>query len=187
LTIIKLYNDNNQANNSFLIDKNLLEQVKSLSALQPVIALDIGLKRIGVATCDPHHIAITPTAIIKRENFTKDCGKIIAIMLDKKINLAVLGIPPTIKNNIGESNIGKNNIATHIEEFSQFLDDKLLQHNDLANLILINEHLSSFEARRINRENFYLHRQKKYQKQHKFYDDIASAVILQYFFEILGE
>jgi putative Holliday junction resolvase len=176
LTIIKLYNDNNQANNSFLIDKNLLEQVKSLSLLQPIIALDIGLKRIGVATCDPHHIAITPTAIIKRESLLKDCTKIIDIMIAKNIVLVVVGMP-----------FAETNIANHILDFSNFLHRQILAEIKSANLILINEDLSSFEARRINRENFYLHRQKKYQKQHKFYDDIASAVILQYFFEILGE
>ena len=129
-----------------------------------------------MATCDPHHIAITPTAIIKRESLLKDCTKIIDIMIAKNIVLVVVGMP-----------FAETNIANHILDFSNFLHRQILAEIKSANLILISEDLSSFEARRINRENFYLHRQKKYQKQHKFYDDIASAVILQYFFEILGE
>ena len=190
--IIKLYHDNNQANN-LLLDKNFLQQIKIGCALQPLLALDIGKKRIGIASTDPHHLVISPLKIINSKNQLEDCQKIIDIAVEKNIKILIIGIPIGKKfdSDLMSESQNKDNsthsIYNHINEFSKILLDEMTKRISRPQIIMINESLSSFEARRIIRENFYLHHRKKYRPnnlvQKKFYDDVAASVIMQYFIE----
>ena len=58
-----------------------------------LIALDVGLARIGVATCDPLGITVRPLAVIQRGSRQEDFDRLIGIVAAEEAEAVVVGLP----------------------------------------------------------------------------------------------
>jgi putative Holliday junction resolvase len=127
-----------------------------------LMALDIGLKRIGIATCDSTRFIATPRLIINRSNIQNDLTKIKQFAEENEVVGIVVGLP-----------INYPETCEFIQKFSQnlnqFLEEKLP-------IVFWDETLSSFEAKEINRSPLS-------RKKTKFVDDIAASIILEHFLQ----
>jgi len=56
-----------------------------------VLAVDPGEKRLGIAISDPFCILATPLTVIKHENMTADCQKIIYLCEQNDVSLILIG------------------------------------------------------------------------------------------------
>jgi putative Holliday junction resolvase len=166
--IIEIYRDNNQQINNFA--SNYLKKNQRGVA----IALDIGLKRIGLASCDQDRIICTPRGIINRFSNNKDLEAIDNYLKLYQASFIVVGIP--LSNNL-EDNENSLFIKNFVGKIDCFFENKIL-------IFLVNEAFSSFEARKIIKNNQYINN-KKARKIKKHYDDIAATVILQDFIQII--
>lgn len=57
------------------------------------IALDAGLSRIGVATCDPLGIAVRPLVTIQRRSRQEDFDRLVAIVAEQEAEAVICGLP----------------------------------------------------------------------------------------------
>jgi putative Holliday junction resolvase len=127
-----------------------------------LMALDIGTKRIGVATCDATRLIATPRMILQRKNNADDFAKIKQFADENQIVGMVIGLPV----NYAETCAIIKNFA---ENLDQFFERKIP-------ITLFDESLSSFEAKQI-------HSSPLSRKKNKFVDDIAAAIILEHFLQ----
>lgn len=127
-----------------------------------LLALDVGTKRIGIATCDSTRLIATPRMILDRRNNVDDFTKIKQFAEENEIVGIVVGFP-----------IGYEETCKIIQEFADGLFDFLEREIPIT---LFDESLSSFEAKEI-------HSSKLSRKKNKFVDDIAAAVILEHFLQ----
>jgi len=69
--------------------------VTAPSSLPPIklIALDVGLARIGVATCDPLGITVRPLAVIQRRSRQQDFDRLVAIVTQEEAEAVICGLP----------------------------------------------------------------------------------------------
>ncbi len=58
-----------------------------------VLALDVGLARIGVAVCDPLQLATRPLAVIRRRTRNDDFAEIARLARDETVQAVVCGLP----------------------------------------------------------------------------------------------
>lgn len=136
--------------------------MKDLPKLGRLLALDVGTKRIGIATCDSTRLIATPRMILDRRNNVDDFTKIKQFAEENEIVGIVVGFP-----------IGYEETCKIIQEFADGLFDFLEREIPIT---LFDESLSSFEAKEI-------HSSKLSRKKNKFVDDIAAAVILEHFLQ----
>ena len=127
-----------------------------------LIALDVGTKRIGIATCDATRLITTPQLIINRQSNKDDFTKIQQFAEENEIVGIVVGLP-----------IGYEDTCKIITKFTEKLDEFLEKKLPIT---LFDESLSSFEAKEI-------HSSPLSRKKNKFVDDIAASVFLQHFLD----
>ncbi|MBM3579474.1 MAG: Holliday junction resolvase RuvX [Alphaproteobacteria bacterium] len=130
-----------------------------------LMALDIGTKRIGIATCDATRLIATPRLIIHRENLADDLMQIKEFLEENQIVSIVIGLPA-----------GYEDTQIHIKNFAKNLDELLLKK---IPIFFLDESLTSFEAKQI-------HTSPLSRKKNKFIDDIAASLILQRFLNSHG-
>ena len=126
------------------------------------MALDVGTKRIGVATCDATRLIATPRLIINRNNNANDFAKIKQFADENEIVGIVIGLP-----------VDYSDTCEIIRNFAKNLGDFFEKKIPIT---LFDESLSSFEAKQI-------HASPLSRKKNKFVDDIAAAVILEHFLQ----
>ena len=127
-----------------------------------LMALDVGTKRIGIATCDATRLIATPRAILNRHSNISDLAKIKEFAEENEVVGIVIGLP-----------IGYVETCKIIKNFAENLE-KILEKK--IPIILFDESLSSFEAKEI-------HASPLSRKKNKFVDDIAAAIILEHFLQ----
>ncbi len=66
-----------------------------------LMALDLGTKTIGVATCDAGWRFATAGKTIPRSKFTKDCGKLREIVQARGVQGIVIGLPRNMDGSEG--------------------------------------------------------------------------------------
>lgn len=142
-------------------NKSQLNQ--AIPSLGRIMALDVGSKRIGIATCDETRTITNPRLVLSRQSNLKDFAKIKDFIAENKIIAIIIGLPLNMDGSPSE-------ISKFVENFTQNLDDFL--EKELP-ILLFDERLTSFAAREI--EASALSRKKE------FYDDIAASVILESF------
>lgn len=76
-----------------LVTDNALSYGDALPEGGALLGLDLGTKTIGVATCDAGWRYATAGKTIARSKFTKDCGALRAIVMDRSIKGIVIGLP----------------------------------------------------------------------------------------------
>ena len=66
-----------------------------MPTLPPIkfIALDVGLARIGVATCDPLGITVRPLVVIQRRSRQEDFDRLVALVAQEEAEAVVVGLP----------------------------------------------------------------------------------------------
>lgn len=126
------------------------------------MALDVGTKRIGIATCDATRLIATPRLILTRYNGLIDLTKIKEFVEENEVIGIVIGLP------IDYAETCKI-IRNFAENLEKFLEKKIP-------ITLFDESLSSFEAKEI-------HASPLSRKKNKFVDDIAAAIILEHFLQ----
>jgi len=127
-----------------------------------LMALDVGTKRIGIATCDATRLIATPRLILTRYNGLIDLTKIKEFVEENEVIGIVIGLP------IDYAETCKI-IRNFAENLEKFLEKKIP-------ITLFDESLSSFEAKEI-------HASPLSRKKNKFVDDIAAAIILEHFLQ----
>jgi putative Holliday junction resolvase len=67
----------------------------------PWLGLDLGEKTIGVAISDPGRTVASPLELIRREKFTADADRLIAIMRARGASGLVIGLPMNLDGTEG--------------------------------------------------------------------------------------
>lgn len=127
-----------------------------------LMALDVGTKRIGIATCDATRLITTPRVILNRHNNADDFKKIQQFIVENEIVGIVIGLP-----------VDYDDTAKIIKNFAKNLEEFLAEKIPIK---LFDESLSSFAAKEI-------HASPISRKKNKFVDDIAAALILEHFLQ----
>lgn len=124
-----------------------------------IVALDIGTKRIGVATCDALWISTNPLKTINRNNDKIALDEIKKICQEYQTNTILIGIPYNMDGTLG---FQAKNCLKFIEPLRK---DYVILEQD--------ERLSSSTAEEILRSQG-----KKYTKNKALVDAMAATVIL---------
>jgi putative Holliday junction resolvase len=72
---------------------SLAEAVAALPHNQPLMALDLGTKTIGVAISDLTRSIASPLTTIARRKFTQDAEQLLALFEKENVGLILLGLP----------------------------------------------------------------------------------------------
>lgn len=132
-----------------------------------VLGLDIGSKRIGVAGCDGLGLLATELTTINRASFQEDVSAVRTIALERQVNMLVVGIPYTMKGEIGTQ--GKQ-----VMKYARRLSNALQLPMEF-----VDERLTSVEAEE------QLKLSKKYSSRDKgMVDKRAAAIILQQWLDV---
>jgi putative Holliday junction resolvase len=67
-----------------------------------LLALDVGLARIGVATCDPLGLTVRPLTVIRRTTRRKDSAQLAQLARDEGATAIVCGLPLNMDGSEGE-------------------------------------------------------------------------------------
>lgn len=132
-----------------------------------IASIDFGLKRVGLAYCDPLHITVSAYQTLDRtaEDFWE---KLVAFFLEKEIQAVVVGAP------FGSNN-KSSNILSNVKEFA-----KELKKKTSFDPILYDESYSSKKASSIMLE---IGMKKKQRQKKGNTDRIAAAIILREFLD----
>jgi putative Holliday junction resolvase len=65
------------------------------------LGLDLGEKTIGVAICDPARLVASPLELIRREKFTVDADRLLALMKARNASALVVGMPMNLDGTEG--------------------------------------------------------------------------------------
>ncbi|GAB4267837.1 MAG: Holliday junction resolvase RuvX [Candidatus Rifleibacteriota bacterium] len=125
-----------------------------------ILALDVGKKRIGVATCDKLEIAATPHSVIKSGKNAVD--EVLRIINDEDIEAIVIGLPLSFDGKERESC-----------SMARFFKNSLSEKTDLP-IEFFDERLTSKIA-----ESFMIESGMRREDRKKKIDAVAASVILQ--------
>ena len=129
-----------------------------------IMALDVGDRRIGVATCDELEIVVTPRLVLRRDS--REIDALVRLARDEEIDLVVAGMPFNAQGERGPQ-------AQKVMQFLEVLRPRLP-----APLVEWDEHLSTWEA-----EEMMIQAGKRRAERRKVIDQLAAAVILRSFLE----
>ena len=127
-----------------------------------VLALDVGDRRIGVATSDPTGTLATPLITLERTDEASDIESVQRLVSEHEAAEIVVGMPFSLSGRRGVQ-------ARKVEEFTQALS----AHTAIP-VIFVDERLSSVEAERMIRASG-----KKPSREKPLVDAVAAAIILQ--------
>ena len=135
--------------------------------LKRILAIDFGVKRIGLAIGDSESSIATPFKTIKNNGYENCSIKISEIVKEWGINLIVLGKPEIYSD---------QEVNKQIDNFG-----KILKKNLNIDVIFYNEDYSSNSAQAELAMQMQVGRKKKVNKEE--IDRIAATLILQSYFE----
>ena len=130
---------------------------------EEILGIDYGEKRIGISISMLNKKIAIPHSIIEYTNKEKAINEINEIVAKNKIKLIVLGIPKTLKNEIGFK----------AKEVLLFKDSLLKKIN--VEIDLEDERLSTVQALKSINKN----------SKNKYVDDSSAAIILNNYLEKL--
>jgi putative holliday junction resolvase len=126
------------------------------------LGLDVGSKRIGVAGCDGLGLMATGITTIWRSSFQEDIAQLREIILDRSVEVLVIGLPYTMDGNIGSQ-------AKQVQKFARRVSTAL----ELP-IEYVDERLTSYAA-----EQMMIEAKISVSQNKATIDRIAAAVILQ--------
>ena len=89
--------------------------------MERFLALDIGKKRIGIATCDPLLITTRSLAVVEREPEDKALEEIKKLCKEYSINTVIIGLPYNMDGTIGEQAKDCQDFAKKLEIYFYLL------------------------------------------------------------------
>lgn len=103
--------------------------VAALPANRAVAGLDLGDKTIGVALSDLRRQVATPIEVIRREKFTLDAAKLMALLQARGAAGIVLGLPLNMDGSVGPRVQATQAFARNLEKLTAlpicFWDERL--------------------------------------------------------------
>jgi putative holliday junction resolvase len=126
------------------------------------LGLDVGSKRIGVAGCDGLGLMATGITTIWRSSVQADIAQLREIILDRSVEVLVIGLPYTMDGNIGSQ-------AKQVQKFARRVSTAL----ELP-IEYVDERLTSYAA-----EQMMIEAKISVAQNKATIDRIAAAVILQ--------
>ena len=132
-----------------------------------LMSLDVGTKKIGVATSDFNRIIATPKTIIRKKLQIDSISEIKKIIDEFNVVAIIIGLPLHMNNSESE-------ISQYVRKFADILTKSTPSHP----ILLLDERLSTFMAFEIIKEN------KRTKKRAELIDKISAGIILEYFLSI---
>lgn len=126
------------------------------------LGLDVGKKRIGIAGCDGTGLIATGLTTLERRSFQQDVEAIRQLMMERQVQVLVVGLPYTMNGSLGFQ-------AKQVQKFAQRLAQALQ-----IPVEYVDERLTSFQAEQM------LQAENRSPSRHKaLIDRKAAAIILQ--------
>jgi putative holliday junction resolvase len=125
-----------------------------------IMALDVGDRRIGVATCDELEIVAAPREVLRRDG--RELDALEGLVRDEEIGLVVVGMPYNAEGEIGPQ-------AQKVVQFLEQLQERLP-----VPVVAWDEHLSTWEA-----ESLLIDAKQRRAQRRRVVDKLAAAVILR--------
>jgi len=145
----------------------------SKMSIGKLLALDVGLARIGVAVCDPLRLAARPLTVIQRRSRRDDFAELAKLAQQQEVVAVICGLPLNMDGSEGPQ---AQSVRKWAERCAYAL--RVLLGNPLS-VIFWDERLSTFAAQELLAGN----------KDKTAEDAAAAAVILQNYLDAqrLGE
>lgn len=134
-----------------------------------ILALDYGIKKMGMALGNNLSCDARPFDILAMNNGQPDWDNLIGIITTWQINIIIIGLPLNIDGS--ESMLSKR-----AHKFARRLAHRLGERHIHARVYLYDERLSSVQARELAYENGWINRPTDP------IDDIAACVLLNAYF-----
>ncbi len=83
----------------------------------PVLGVDVGEVRVGLAICDPARILATPLATLKRDRAraaSSDLAEIVQIVVEREIVDVVVGLPRLLSGGNGRAAVAAQRYAARL-------------------------------------------------------------------------
>lgn len=133
-----------------------------------LLALDVSLKRIGVAVCDPLQLAARPLLVIERRSRNQDFEQLAQLVKAEAVQAIVCGLPLNMDGSEGER-------AASVRKWAMRLAYALRAINlAVCPILFWDERLSTFAANQIRAQQWNEDRRAIVEE-----DAAAAAVILQ--------
>jgi putative Holliday junction resolvase len=129
-----------------------------------ILALDVGDRRIGLATCDELEIVASPRAVLRRDG--RELEALERWVSEEEIGLVVVGMPYDSEGKLGPQ---ARKVARFVEGLRQRLAVRVVE---------CDEHLSTWEA-----EQMLIEAGTRRAERRRVVDKLAAAVILRSFLD----
>jgi putative holliday junction resolvase len=129
-----------------------------------VLALDYGIKNVGLACCDELGVTVRPLASIPNTGRRNLIARLRTVIEENRIQSLVVGIPRNMDGSYGDS-------ADRVERFMAALQQELG-----LPLSGVDERLSTVEAQEVWNEM-----RPRQQRKYRTVDSLAAALILERF------
>ena len=136
-----------------------------------ILAIDYGLKRVGLAISDPGRTFAFPCDVIENKNPDYLISQINNLILERDVDLILIGMPYSM--NKSNSDVMKNKMEKNVEAFI----DKL-QKSVTIRIETVDERLSSFTANEKLKEAGLSAKKSK-----KYIDSEAARLLLEEFIQ----
>jgi len=130
--------------------------------LDPVIALDVGERRIGVAVSDPLGSMALPFETIERTNIRADLERIVAIASERLARTIVVGDPLTMA---GERGLASQKMDAFVAHLARVYDGTIARVDERLSTAAVQKQLIGADVSR--------------KKRKAVVDQLAAALILE--------
>lgn len=143
------------------------------SAIAPtgkLLALDVGLARIGVAVCDPLRLAVRPLTVIHRRSRNEDFALLTELVVEQEAVALICGLPLNMDGSEGPQ-------AQTVRKWAERCAHALRALGQPRPVIFWDERLSTYAAQTV------IERQDRKSARKIAEDAAAAAIILQDFLD----
>lgn len=127
------------------------------------LGLDLGTKRIGVATSDSSGLIASPLTVLERTgDRAQDHRAIAKLIQEEEASVLVVGLPLSLS---GEAGQAAQNVLSEIEEMASVVGVPIETYDERMSSVTANEML--------------MERKMKAQARRRVVDKVAAAVMLQ--------
>jgi len=127
------------------------------------LGLDLGTKRIGVATSDSSGLIASPLMVLERSgDRTSDYRAIASLVVEEEATVVVVGLPLSLSGDAGPA---AQSVLTEIQEMASVVGVPIETYDERMSTVTANELL--------------MERKMKAQARRRVVDKVAAAVMLQ--------
>ena len=127
------------------------------------LGLDLGTKRIGVATSDTSGLIASPLTVLERTgDRARDHRAIASLVVEEEATVVVVGLPVSLSGQIGPA---AQNVFSEIREMASVVKVPIETYDERLSSVTANEML--------------MERKMKAQARRRVVDKVAAAVMLQ--------